>query len=217
MAVSAPERRFLLSQTSLLAERDLNSLWAQADKLSDAEFAAFLVSAYPTIADPYITMAATQAAAWFELSAPESTYVAELAPLPAPEKLQINARWALSTDEARVNLSGSLQRAVFDGARETTMLNVEKTNSRWAVVARAAACPWCRMMATRGAVFKSGATALASCHDNGHCIAQEIRQGQDFEPPAYMDSWGDEYEKARANAGSGDPKAIQAAWRQILK
>lgn len=218
MAVSAEERRFLLSQTSLLAERDLTRLWAHAAQLSDVEFAAFIVQAYPAVADPYITIAGTLSASWFELSDPASSYVASLAPLPPPAKLENSARWALSADgdQGRKNLSGSLQRAVFDGARDTTRLNIESTGSKWALNARATACPWCRMMATRGPVYKSGTTALSSCHDNGHCVAMEIRDNQIYSPPSYMEAWDDEYLKAVANAGSGDVKSIQAAWRQVL-
>lgn len=216
MAVSAPERRYLLQQVTRLAEAELNQLWVQAERLSTVEFFEYIVVAYPLVVDPYIDMSATLAATWFEESDPSSRYRAVVAPNPPVERLQANARWALKAtgEQGLTDLSGSLNRAVFDGARETTMLNVERTNSRWAVHARPTACPWCRMMATRGAVYKSSATALKACHDNGHCVAMEDRTG-DYEPPSYMEQWEDQYLKARANAGSGDPKAIQAAWRQL--
>ncbi len=218
MAVSAEERRYLLSQTSLLAERDLNGLWSAAAVLASVEFPVFIADAYPKVVDPYISMAATLAATWFELSDPASTYVAALAPLPPAEKLQKSAEWALSQtgDAGRSGLTGSMQRAVFDGARETTRVNVQATNSKWAVDARPQACPWCRMMATRGAVYRSEAGALASCHDHGHCVAMEVRPGQHYSTPDHVQQWDDQYLKARADAGSGDPKAVQAAWRQLL-
>jgi hypothetical protein len=217
MAVSAPERRFLLSQINKLAEAELNQLWGQAERLSDVDFFGFIVQAYPIVVDPYVDMAANLAATWFELSDPTSRYRAVTAPPPPVEKLAKNAEWALKSlgDQGRVNLEGSLNRSVFDGARDTTRINVERTGSRWAIDARPTACPWCRMMATRGAVYRKKATALAACHDNGHCVAIEDRTG-DYEPPAHIEKWEDEYDKARANAGSGDPKQIQAAWRQLL-
>lgn len=217
MAVSAQERRYLLSQVNRLAETELNQLWATAERLSTVEFFQYIVGAYPVVVDPYIDMASNLAATWFELSDPDSKYRAVQAPNPPVEQLQANARWALKApgEQGKTDLSGSLNRAVFDGARETTRINVEATGSSWAVHARATACPWCRMMATRGAVYKSSATALKACHDNGHCIAVEDRLG-DYEPPSYVEQWEDEYQKARANSGSGDPKQIQAAWRQLL-
>lgn len=217
MAVSAEERRYLLSQVNRLAEQQLNQLWQQAASLATAEFFAHIVQAYPIVVDPYIDMSADLAATWFELSDPASTYRAVTAPQPPVEKLEASARWALKATGAqgRTDLTGSLNRAVFDGARETTRLNVERTGSKWAVDARPSACPWCRMMATRGAVYKKEATALSACHDNGHCVAIEVRTG-DYEPPAHIEQWEDEYAKARADAGTGDTKAIQAAWRQLL-
>lgn len=217
MAVSAPERRYLLQQAVRLAEAELAELWRQAERLSTVEFFQYIVGTYPVVVDPYIDMAANLAATWFEDSDPRSTYRAVMATPPPVEKLQANARWALTSpgQQGLSDLNGSLNRSVFDGARETTLINVERTDSKWAVHARATACPWCRMMATRGNVYKTSANALKACHDNGHCIAVEDRLG-DYEPPAYMEQWEDEYLKARANAGSGDPKQIQAAWRQLL-
>lgn len=217
MAVSAQERRYLLQQVVRLAESELNDLWQQSARLASTEFAQNIVSAYPMVVDPYIDMSATLAATWFEESDPGSVYRAVVAPPPPLEQLRANARWALKAkgDQGRVDLGGSLNRSVFDGARDTTMVNVERTGSKWAVDARATACPWCRMMATRGAVYKSSATALKACHDNGHCVAVENRDGG-YTPPPHIEQWEDEYLKARANAGSGDPKQVQAAWRQLL-
>lgn len=217
MTVSAPERRYLLQEVVRLAENELNALWVQAARLASSEFAAYMVQAYPVLVDPYIALTGSLAASWFEESNPASSYVAVTAPLTPTGKLEENAEWALKSlgDEGRDNLTYSMNRAVFDGARETTQLNVERTGSRWAVDARPTACPWCRMMVTRGSVYKSKANALKACHDNGHCIAIEDRLGT-YEPPSHVEKWEVEYLKARANAGSGDPKAIQAAWRQQL-
>lgn len=217
MTVSAPERRYLLQEVVRLAEDELTALWAQATRLASTEFATYMVEAYPVLVDPYIAFTASLAAGWFEESDPASSYVAAIAPNPPVEKLSDNAEWALKAlgEQGRDNLAYSMNRAVFDGARETTQLNVERTGSLWAVDARPTACPWCRMMVTRGAVYKSEANALKACHDNGHCVAVEDRLGT-YEPPSHVEQWEAEYLKARANAGSGDPKAIQAAWRQQL-
>lgn len=217
MTVSAAERRYLLQQVNRLAETELNRLWSAAERLSNIEFFEYIVGTYPAVVDPYIDMSSNLSATWFEMSDPDSTYRAVMAPNPPVEQLQANARWALKAtgEQGKTDLAGSLNRAVFDGARETTRINVERTDSRWAVDARPTACPWCRMMATRGAVYKTAATALKACHDNGHCVALEDRLG-DYQPPPHVEQWEDEYLKARANAGSGDPKQIQAAWRSLL-
>lgn len=218
MTVAPSERRETLDELTRLAARDLRGVWSRATALDTASFAPFIIDAFPEVTLPYTEIAAQLAATWFELSAPESPYIAITAsPVPV-EKLVKSAEWALDATgtDALPRLEGTLDRAVYDGARETTRVNVERTNSRWAVHARPQACPWCRMMATRGAVYKARATALSSCHDNGHCVAIEIRRRGQYTPPAYMEKWEDEYVKARANAGSGDPKAIQSAWRQVI-
>ncbi|WP_131812175.1 hypothetical protein [Mycolicibacterium conceptionense] len=216
MATPPTERRQTLTELARLAVADLVQVWRRA-LVADVDFAQFLIEAFPEIATTYATVSADFAAEWFEQSDAASKYVATTADI-SQSRLVKSAEWALGGDGnvALDRMTGSMQRAVFDGARETTQLNVERTGSRWAVHARAAACPWCRMMATRGSVYKSGATALASCHDNGHCIAVEIRSGSNYEPPSYVEKWDDEYLKARANAGTGDIAAIQAAWRQVI-
>lgn len=154
MAVSAVERRYLLSQLSSLAVRDLYSLLDRAKRLSDAEFAAFVVDAFPQLADPYVEMAAQLAADWFEHSDPAGKYVALTADPISRERLEASARWALQslgTPEGtfQSRLDGALQRAVFDGSRETTLVNVERTGSRWRRDARPDACAFCKMLATR--------------------------------------------------------------------
>lgn len=216
MPVLAPERRSLLSELVRLATLDLSAMWRNASSQSSIDFPLYVAEAYPEVVDPYVAAAAMMSASWFEESDPSSNYIAVTAPLPEREQLSSNAVWALKSlgDQGLSNLEGSLNRAVFDGARESTRLNVEATESRWAVHARPSACPWCKMMVTRGAVYLSAATALKACHDNGHCVAMEDRNGT-YEQPTYFEQWEEEYLKARDNAGSGDPKAIQAAWRQL--
>ncbi len=190
-------------------------MWDRATNLSDIDFASFITDAFSEVVDPYISMAADLAATWFELSAPESAYIATPAPLLPAERLTESALWALTAkgDLGLDRLTGTAQRAVFDGARETTLLNVERTNSRWARHASANACPFCRMLATRGAVYWTKGAAVKS-HDLCHCVAIEDRDGN-YQPPPYVEQWNQEYIDARRNAGSGDPKQILAAWRQL--
>lgn len=185
-------------------------LWAQA-QLSEAEFAAWMVAAFPDLADPFVEMAAMLAADWFEASLPDSPYMAVTAdPIPR-DRLEASARWALYTPgDPQGQLSGTLQRAVFDGARETTRVNVERTNAKWARYASANACEFCRLMAIRGAVYHG---EPGNFHDNDRCIAVEDRTG-DYQPPDYVSRWEDEYSAARRVAG-GDTKQILAAWRQL--
>ncbi|MCA9843251.1 MAG: hypothetical protein KC491_01240 [Dehalococcoidia bacterium] len=215
MAISAPERQYLLSQVGRLADSDLLRLWRAAE-LSDVDFFAFVVDGFPDLVDPYHQAAAMLAANWFEESLPASTYVARVIdPLPV-EKLASSARWALGGDgeQGLARLQGTLQRAVFDGARDTTLLNVQATGSGWARYASATACEFCRMLATRGSAYRSRDTAATKVHDHCSCIPVEDRDNS-YEPPDYVAKWQDEYIAARTAAGSGDTKEILAAWRQL--
>lgn len=216
MAVSPQERQFLLDQVNRQASNDLRALWGAAAGLVTVEFASVMIDGFPKLADPYVELSSRLSATWFELSEPLSPYVAVTAPPIPVERLVNSAEWALgaSGDEGLARLEGSLQRAVYDGARDTTILNVEATGSRWARYASANACAFCRMVATRGAVYKSQEAAGRAYHDHCHCMAVEVRDGQEYEPPDYVQAWEAEYRKARKEAGSGDPKEILAAWRQ---
>ncbi|MFV8173401.1 hypothetical protein [Mycolicibacterium peregrinum] len=205
-----------------LATADLQTLWSQADRLADIEFATFVTQAFPELVDPYVEMAGMLAANWFEESLPASRYIATTAPMPEAQMLTKSAEWALgaSGDAGRDRLEGTLQRAVFNGARDTTMLNVERTDSKWARYASATACAFCRLMATRGAAYNSKETAGRDYHDHDHCIAVEDRDGT-YEPPDYAQMWDKEYVQARRLADSGDPKqnlgCLAAARRQVTR
>lgn len=216
MAVSAPERQYLLNQVGRLAQSDLDLLWKQAEQLADTDFFTFVVQAFPDVVDPYHQAAGELAANWFEESRPTSSYIAKVAdPLPV-DRLEASAKWALGGDGlvGKDRLSGTLQRAVFDGARDTTLLNVQATGSGWARYASANACAFCRLLATRGAAYRSEDTAATKVHDHCSCIPVEDRNN-DYQPPDYIERWQTEYVAARAAAGSGDPTEILAVWRQI--
>ncbi len=194
---------------------DLQTLWIRTSELTDVEFATFLTEAFPDLVASYESAAAELAASWFEESLPRSSYVAVTADLTDPAALRSSANWALDAKGGAGfdRLAGTTQRTVFNGARNTTLLNVERTGARWARHARPDACAFCRMLATRGAAYLSRETAATKVHDHCYCIPIEVRQG-DYEPPDYAADWEIEYRKARAEAGVGSPKEILAAWRR---
>lgn len=45
-------------------------------------------------------------------------------------------------------------------------------------------------------------------HDHCHCVAIEVRSGQKYEPPPYVEDWADEYAAATGEAGSTNIKAV---------
>lgn len=230
MAVSAAERQFLLAQLERFAQTDLENLWKQAEQLASEDFFSYVRDAFPDIADTYSQTAGQLAATWFEESDPASPYVAKVADPIVRERLVKSAEWALGGDgrQALDRMSGTLQRAVYDGARETTVLNVEATDSRFIRVARPDACPFCRMLATRTGEYaykskKSAGVEGRKYHDFCHCQAVEVRSNQTVdevltdEQRKLFQQWSDEYEKATANAGTtANTKKIMSEWRSQI-
>lgn len=238
MPISAAERRYVLDQINRLAQNDLNNLWRAAELLSDNDFFDYILAGFPELASNYHQVAAQVAANWFEESDPASAFVARVAAPLALERLTSTAEWALGGDgtQALSRMNGSLQRATFDGARDTVFDNVEATGSRWIRVARPTACAFCRLLATRtGESSYSSREAAVNVvsrrkrgnrrlgdkfHDDCYCQPVEIRDNQAVsdvlsgEDAARVEQWNDDYLKARANAGTGDAKQILAAWRQ---
>lgn len=216
MPVSAPERQYLLNQLNRLAKADLDRLWAAAERLPTGRFFQYVLDGFPNIVDPYNQTAAQLAATWFEESDPESTYVATLAAPIREERLTTSARWALGASgrDALSRLEGTLQRAVYDGARDTTLVNVRRSRSKWARYASANACEFCQLLATRADAYRSESTAATEVHDHCSCLPVEVRDG-DYTPPDYVQRWEENYQRARDNADSGSTTAILAAWRQL--
>lgn len=235
MAVSASERRYLLDQVDRLARADLNNLWAVAEQLETGAFFDYILSGFPELASNYHQVAATVAATWFEQSDPQSAFIARPADPVDEARIVGSTRWALGGDGVigRERLEGVLQRAVFDGARDTVIVNAEASGSTWIRVARPDACAFCRLLATRtDYTSRAAATTVVSArkrtkrrlgdkyHDHCYCQPVEVRADQTVadvlgrDGANQVDQWNDEYLKARANAGVGDAKQILAAWRQ---
>lgn len=170
--VSTDERRRLLDRVTRLANDDLHTLWTRA---ADAEdFAKTITDTYPGLVDSYAEVAGHLAATWFEDAAPGSDYQAKVAQLPPEEQLRNSAEWALGApgEEGLTRLEGSLQRAVYDGARETTLLNVRETGGHWAREAEPDACDFCQGLEGE---YGSDEAARFEAHDHCQCMAVEVR------------------------------------------
>ena len=267
MTVSPGERQLILTQIGRLAEQDVATLWRQAEALPSGEFAGFIAEAFPEVVDPFAALAADTAAVWYEDSPSASDYIPTAGPLPVAEQLQSSAAWALGADglDGLTRLQGTMQRAVFDAARNTVLHNIDsEPGARWARHASSNACAFCALMATRGAVYASkqaaervvgrgkemslqerriraaggtrfeGRTAAGGVktrgtqkagekyHDRCHCIAVEVRPGQSYQPPSYVQQWDEAYIAATRETpkvgkyGAIDPNAVLAHMRSSL-
>lgn len=155
------ERRALLGELERLGLSDLGKLWRSAE-LSD-DFRALMLDAFPELVLQYGSMAADLAAVWYDEAAPALPYRAFVADPPPAARFGESASWALnkaSGSDALALLGGTLQRGMWDMSRETSLANVAaEPGAKWARHASANACEFCRMLATRGAVYGSEASA----------------------------------------------------------
>ncbi len=163
--------RQILTDLATLATRDIVELFRQHG--SDSDFAAILLAAFPEVLAPYVQASAMTSAQMYDELAPALAFAATpVADLPA-ERLAGSVKWALFApgDAKPVDrLAGAAQRMVFDVSRQTVIENlaaeykvpvseVSTPGTRWARHASANACGFCRMLATRRAVYRSEGSA----------------------------------------------------------
>lgn len=150
------------------------------------------------------------------------------AALPDPKQLAISARWALTQADAEMALRGNAIRQTMNASRETVVANATAEGVRWVRHAQPNACGFCRMLATRSATYsgrgvklnrKTGQAELRvvgrigsgrtrgtrklgeKYHDHCRCTAIPVRDGI-YEPPAYVEQWREDYNKASENGNS---------------
>ncbi len=276
--VPSSERRSFLADLHAIGVHDVVTAWRNSK--GKPSFRERVKLVFVEVTDRLHHTAADTAADWYDQSGPGLDYTAEPAPPPPPEQLEKSVDWALGGDgeQALDRMSGTLQKTIANGARHTTELNANfEPGSRWVREAAEDACEFCRLMAIRGAMYRTEASALSvvgrsvnielsdrraieagqmtydealarrmayrsereakkagkkvgdarvgalrgtrnygdTYHDNCGCTAVEIRPGMTYEPPAYVDDWNRQYDKATENADGRSLKDVLKAWRAL--
>lgn len=155
---------------------------------------------YPAIAEQYASAAGTLAAQWYYEINPDQPFETRTAALPERTQLLSSVGWAFTQQQPLPALIGSTERHIFGTARRTVVENASRENVRYARYASANACPWCRVLATNPARYRSEETAVAG-HDNCNCLAVPVREGTEWTPPPYVAQWEQQYNEARAEVG----------------
>jgi hypothetical protein len=213
-----------------LVQRELRALWAALPGSPEAATVA-LVEFLPSLISAYGDVAATVAAEFYEQMRTEANisgrFTPRLAPSPAAEAVQINARWAagpLYRDaplEALARLDHIVDRMSLQAGRDTIDANVrtDPASPRWARVPTGAeTCAFCLTMASRGPVYGSKRSAGGD-HNHFHaacdCTPTPIWPGdalpEGYDPDALYQS----YLAARDKAGSGGTKSILSELRKL--
>jgi hypothetical protein len=129
-----------------------------------------------------------------------------------------------AVDRAAVTLSGSSSRLALDGGRAVIDQSVQDDDEAigWVRVTDAAPCPWCLMMASRGAVYHSAETAGKErnshfigdgdfkWHDHCGCIAKPVWDPNDphlVRADELYDQW------VQVTSGHSGQAAVNA-WRR---
>lgn len=176
-----------------------------------------LSNGWEWVLNRYGNMAATLAADFFEVEARGLSLTPRLqmaAPFDGP-RASARLSWALSTSDQWGNISVLLDELVKQPYRSTFQNSAHASGGAWARVPTGAdTCAWCRMLASRGAVYRSEGTADGDRY-HGHCDCQPVlvRGSEDYPGGYNPGALFDQYEAARAEADSGDPKKILSAMR----
>jgi hypothetical protein len=104
-----------------------------------------------------------------------------------------------------VRVSGAVTRHVLAGGRDTILQSVEADDKAlgWARVTDGDPCYFCLTLASRGAVYKSEATASFEAHDHCGCSAMPVWAGTPL--PEQTAKWKRIYNDAQREAlASGD-------------
>lgn len=180
------ELRSAVEDLHVLAARDLRSLWGQVTNAAQAQEA--LSDLLPILVRTYGIAAATVAADWYDelrddlnIDRRFSAIVADIDDSGA----QALAGWGVGplTREApdwkaaRVLVEGGLQRRIANAARETIRTSsIEDPSATGWQRSASGGCPFCQMLAGRGAVYTSSSVDFAS-HDHCHCVCVPAFRG----------------------------------------
>lgn len=127
--------------------------------------------------------------------------------------------------DAKARLAASSERLVLDAGRNTIVDNVQadRRAKGWARVPEPGACYFCALLATRGAVYKSGSfnvanakfkgEGMAKTHDHCRCHMEPVFTA--YEPSAQIREWQQQYEAA--TKGVYGSKPAQLAWRRAFE
>lgn len=158
----------ILADLATLTIRDVVALWRRYS--DNPDFRVIVEAAFPEIVGQYAAAGALATAQQYDELAPDLEYRAQpVVDLPA-ERFTKTIGWALYAPGRATPLdriSGAAQRMIFDASRDTVRANLAaeygdrspELGTRWARYASATACGFCRLLATRKAVYRSAESA----------------------------------------------------------
>lgn len=211
---------------SRLLLRDVGRLWRLFNPARPASFPDWLEAANEVVTR-YGDMSASLAAEFYDAQRADAdasgSFTVPLADSPSADQTETVLRWAThdvwprddDVEAQRDPLASRLaiaerrteavtQKLVADQGRETVRRAVreDRQAAGYARAAALGACSFCKLMASRGMVYKSADTAgrdandrfsgdasVAKFHDDCHCGIIPVFRGQSFELSAHAQEW----------------------------
>lgn len=223
-----------LDEATRMALAALATAFARLDLSSPESARDALLVVMPAIAAQYGDLAASSAAEWYErlrADAVGGPYSAVLADGPSDEQVAQATRWAVGglwgadPTGVQTTLGGALARFVGQQGKDTVHRNVsvDPARPRWArVPGPGGCCAWCSMLASRGFVYASAATAGQghAYHDHCSCVPTPLWKGQaaridGYEPKRLRAAYDEARAAVKATGATVDDKAITAEMRRL--
>lgn len=223
-----------LDEATRMALAALSSAFRRLDLSSPERARDALLVVMPAIAAQYGDLAATSAAEWYErlrADAVGGPYSAILAAGPSEVQVVQATRWAVgglwgeNPAGVQATLGGVLGRLIGQQGKDTVHRNVaaDPAKPRWArVPGPGGCCAWCSMLASRGFVYASAATAGKghAYHDHCSCVPTPLWKGQahrirDYDPKALRATYDKARAAVKATGAAVDDKAITAEMRRL--
>lgn len=175
---------FELLQSKL--ERDVARIWAQSLKFTDVQQQRiFLSNMLWDLQQVYGKDAVSLAAEYLNYLRDGTDLPMYLSPSAMLKEVNAAVGVSLASAEPAVVLQGAMQRLVMNSYRDTMMGSAVVAKRRFARVAEPGACPFCLMLASRGAVYLSkqqatfvGSTGFRKHYSDGHDRGYRVKKGR---------------------------------------
>lgn len=207
-----------LEYVNKLALQEILSLYNAISSFDPHQASQYLLDAVPDVVLEHHGVATELSLAWWEdLFDGVDTPPPTTPPPPPVEQLKIQTNWANSMLYAgkspMVRLASVAKQHVYGAQRNLVAENSSKLNVGFARMAKSNACDFCRVLASRGAVYSTEAGAqyvgLSSenkksrirgvrregqrYHDHCRCTVAPAAEHLDLNLPSYYDKFNEEY------------------------
>jgi len=200
MVTAAQTSQFRQANNSLvlLAQRDLRQLWGAMPLGDPRRTRNLLLATLPDLVQSYGDTAAVLGADWYDqlrnVPVSAAAFSSVLGEPPAVAQVEGSVRWAVGPlfEDAPARsfsrLEGAAQRLILQAGRDSVIGSASRDPVRtgFARIPVGETCKFCTMVASRGFVFSSAASAGQSSnfHDDCDCIILAGRDKSQF-PDGY--------------------------------